>query len=118
MSQLETAKELRTTRANVSMIELRARKKIELARETLQAHQSTLTDHSVQIARGTRTYDIPPTVLREGDRFGIHVQSNIVEIIRLVKSVRPSCLTGGRTNRKITLVFNQSGKLRVGSRAD
>jgi Tfx family DNA-binding protein len=113
MTQRETARELRTSRANVSMIELRARRKIREARETLRAYQSTLTDHSVQIPKGTKTYDVPPVVLKEGDRFGIHMRSNIVEIIRLVKSARPSCVEGGKTKRNITLVFNQNGKLRI-----
>lgn len=116
MTQKETARELRTTRANVSMIELRARKKVEQARETLRVYQSTLTDHSVRIPRGVRLYDIPPAVLREGDRFGIHIQSNIVEIIRMVKNIHPLCFEGGKTNRSIILVFNQNGKLRVGAR--
>ena len=113
LTQNETARELQTTRANVSMIELRAKRKVAQARETLRAYQSTLTDHSVLIARGTRLYDIPPTVLREGDRYGVHVQSNIVEIVRVVKNVRPSCLVDGKTTRGIVLVFNQKGKLRV-----
>ena len=113
MTQSETARELHTTRANISMIELRARKKIRQARESLLAYQATLTDHSVRIPKGTRLYDIPSAVLGEGDRFGIHMQSNIVEIIRMAKSARPLCLEGGRTIRPITFVFNQKGKLRV-----
>lgn len=114
MTQKETARELRTTRANVSMIELRARRKVEQARGTLRAYQSTLTDHSVVVPKGTRLYDIPPIVLREGDRHGVHVQSNIVEIIRVVKNVQPSCLEDGKTTRGIVLVFNQKGKLHFG----
>lgn len=113
LTQNETARELQTTRANVSMIELRAKRKVAQARETLRAYQSTLTDHSVLVSKGTRLYDIPPTVLREGDRYGVHVQSNIVEIVRVVKNVRPSCLVDGKTTRGIVLVFNQKGKLRV-----
>jgi HTH-type transcriptional regulator, fmd operon transcriptional regulator len=73
MTQLETAKELGTTRANVSMIELRARRKVDRAVETLEAYKSTLTDHEVRIPKGTRFYEIPTLVLREGDKWGIHV---------------------------------------------
>jgi hypothetical protein len=113
MSQSETAKELHTTRANVSMIELRARRKVEESRKTLRAYRSTLTDHSVSLEKGTKLYDIPPAVLSEGDRFGVHMESNVVEIIRMVKGIKPSCLREGRTTRRITLVFNESGKLRV-----
>jgi Tfx family DNA-binding protein len=113
LTQSETARELRTTRANVSMIEHRARKRIELARETITAYHSTLTDHSVRIPKGVRSYDVPSIVLREADKYGIHLQSNIVEIIRLVRGLRPPVLTTGRTTRAISLVFNQRGKLRA-----
>ena len=115
MTQQETAVELGTTRANVSMIELRARRKVQLARETLQAFQSTLTDHVLRIPKGTRFYEIPSVVLREGDRWGIHLQSNIVDIVRMVKGIRPGCLEAGKTTRTVSFVFNRAGKLRLGN---
>jgi len=114
MSQKETAKALGTTRANVSMIEHRARKKVALARETLEAYRSTLTDHSVTVPKGTPFYDIPATVLAEGDRSGIHIRSNIVEIVRMVKAMRPAPLKEGKTIRRITFVFDKSGRLKIG----
>jgi Tfx family DNA-binding protein len=117
MTQKETAKALGSTRANVSMIELRARRKVDRAKQTLDAYRSTLTDRFLSVPKGTRFYEIPPLVLGEGDRWGTHIQSNIVEIIRLVKDLRPSCLKGGRTTRKITFVFNRAGKLRIGRQA-
>jgi len=95
------------------MIELRAHRKISQARETLEAYKSTLTNHVIRIPKGTRFYEIPSLVLGEGDRWGIHLQSNIVEIIRMVKDLRPSCLGNGRTIRTISFVFNKMGKLSV-----
>lgn len=114
MTQKETARELQTTRANVSMIELRGRRKVGLAQETLKAYQTTLTDHVVLVPRGTRVYDIPSFVLGEGDRYGIHIQSNMVEIIRMAKGVSPPCVDRGRTTRRLSFVFNQRGRLRLG----
>ena len=114
MTQNETARELRTSRANVSMIEHRARKKIELARQTLREYQSTLTDHEVRIAKGMRVYDIPPMVLRAGDGAGIHIRANIVDMMRMVKEIRPRCVDRGRTSKAVLLVFNQRGRLKVG----
>jgi HTH-type transcriptional regulator, fmd operon transcriptional regulator len=40
LTQLQTAKKLGTSRANVSMIEWRARKKLDKARETIQAYDA------------------------------------------------------------------------------
>jgi Tfx family DNA-binding protein len=114
LTQVETARQLKTTRANVSMIEFRARRRVADARRTLEAFQSTLSEHSVSIPKGTRFYDIPPMVLKEGDRWGIHLQSNLVDIIRMVRQIRPPCLDSGRTTRIISFGFNPAGKLRVG----
>ena len=111
MSQAETAEELHTTRANVSMIEWRARKKVEAARQILREYESTLTNHSVTVEKGSRPQEIPSLVLGDADKFGIHIQSNIVEIIRLVKALRPPVLENGMTTRPMTFVFNQRGKL-------
>jgi Tfx family DNA-binding protein len=114
MTQLETARALGTTRANVSMIEHRARRKVARAKETLEAYRLTLTDHLVSVPKGTWSYDIPPLVLGEGDRLGIHIRSNMVEIVRMARSQRPACLEQGRTTRPISFVFNAAGKLRIG----
>ena len=112
LTQKETAGKIGTTRANVSMIELRARRKVDLAKDTIKAYRSTLNDHIVRVPKGTRFYDIPPTVLREGDKWGIHIQSNLVEIVRMVQAMKPSCLEGGKTTRTISFMFNPAGKLR------
>ena len=85
-----------------------------VARETVDAYRSTLTDHSVTVPKGTRFYDIPASVLAEGDRWGVHIQSNIVEIVRMAKGMRPTPLKDGRTTSGITFVFNRAGQLRIG----
>ena len=113
MTQRETAQELGTSRANVSMIELRARRKVQMARQTLQAYQSTRTDHVLKVPKGIRFYDIPSTVLREADRWGVHLKSDMVDFVRMVRGIRPSCLEGGRTKRSISLLFDRAGNLRV-----
>jgi HTH-type transcriptional regulator, fmd operon transcriptional regulator len=50
-TQLETAKKLGTSRANVSMIECRAKKKLEKARETLRIFEAL---HSSRRSRPVR----------------------------------------------------------------
>ena len=112
-TQLEAAKELGTTRANVSMIESRARKKIQRARETLEAFESLQTSHSIVVEKGLKLAEVPRAVLHEGDRHHIHVQSDLVEIVRLVRAVKPSCVQDGKITRKIAIKMNERGKLFV-----
>lgn len=59
------------------MIESRAKMKVGLAKRTIEAYHSTLTEHVVRAPKGTRFYEIPSMVLKEGDRWGIHIQSNL-----------------------------------------
>jgi HTH-type transcriptional regulator, fmd operon transcriptional regulator len=113
LTQLEAAKELKTSRANISMIESRARKKIWKAKETLRAYEALQTFQTIEIEKGIRLPQIPLRVLHTGDRLHIHVQSDLVEIVRLVRAVKPSCISDGVTTRAITFKINPRGKLSV-----
>jgi len=111
-TQLEIAKELHTSRANVSMLEGRARKRIELARQTLKVFEECQTHHVITIEPSTRLQKIPMDVLLEADKFQIHMRSNMVEILRMVKKQKPDLLSpDGKTVEKITFDFNERGKL-------
>ena len=111
LSQLQTARKLTTSRANISMIELRAKKKIEKSRETIWAYESMLSKRVVRVKQGTRLQEIPSIVLAEGDLFKIHLRSNLVEIIRMVKRVDPACVKNGEITRDLEFAFTQSGLL-------
>jgi Tfx family DNA-binding protein len=111
LSQLQTAKKIDTSRANVSMIELRARKKLERAKETIWAYESLLSRHTIRVKQGTRLQEVPAIVLAEGDHARIHLRSNLVEIIRMVKRADPSCLKKGEITKDLEFAFTQSGVL-------
>ena len=115
LTQLETAKELGTTRANVSMIELRALRKIEKARETLLTYESLQSTHKISVEQGTKLAEIPLLVLHEGDKHHIHVQSDIVKIVRLVRSLEPNCVKDGSLSRRVVFKINEKGKLSASS---
>ena len=111
-SQSEIAHELNLSRANVSMIEGRAKKKIEKARQTLKVYNLLQTQRDVSIETGTRLLEIPMLVLKEADRAGIHLRSNMVEILRIVKGQASDFLSpDGRTIKKMVFSFNERGKL-------
>ena len=54
VTQLETAKKLGTSRANISMIEWRAKKKLDKARETIQIYEALQSSHRVSVDKGTK----------------------------------------------------------------
>lgn len=111
--QREIAIQLRMSRSSVSMIESRARKQIKKARQTLSILElaRAQTQHKVAVEKGTRLQKIPMIVLQEADRFGIHLQSNMVDILRMVKKSKQSCISDGKTTSRILFAFNEKGRL-------
>ncbi len=111
-SQLEVAHLLSMSRASVSMLEKRARKQIERARQTMKVYElSQKRQHKVKIKTGTRVQQIPMNVLQEADRFQIHLQPSMVEILKMVGKEREDSLKDGRTIKEISFAFNERGKL-------
>jgi HTH-type transcriptional regulator, fmd operon transcriptional regulator len=111
-TQQEIAIELHTSRANVSMLEGRAKKQVKLARQTLSVFELSQSQYVVTIEPGIRLQKVAMIVLLEADKFQIHLQSNMVEILRMVKKQKPnSWSSDGITVEKIIFNFNERGKL-------
>jgi HTH-type transcriptional regulator, fmd operon transcriptional regulator len=111
-SQIEIARELNLSRASVSMIEGRAKKKVEKAKQTLKICNLIQTQHDITIEAGVRLLEIPMLVLQAADREGIHLRSNMVDILKMIKSRASNSLSPeGRTIKKLALSFNERGKL-------
>jgi len=112
-TQLEAAKELGTTRANISMIEWRARRKLERAHETIQAYEALQSSHTVSVEKGTKLAEVPLMVLHEGDKRHVHIKSDLIEIVRLVKALKPAVVREGRVTHRLEFKINERGKLEV-----
>ncbi len=97
------------------MIEWRARKKLDKARETILAYENLQSSHAVQVEKGTKLAEVPLIVLHEGDKRRIHIRSDIIEIVRLVKALKPAAVREGRTVRDLIFKINERGKLEVSS---
>ena len=110
-SQAETASELGLSRASVSMIEGRARRKVVRAQATIAAFNQIRSHHKVVVPKGSRLQETPMLVLREADRFHTHIKLNMIDILRMVKKDRADCISGGRTTKEIAFIFNERGKL-------
>jgi len=111
LTQMETAKHLGTTRANVSMLEMRARKNLEKAAETLKAYESSLGDHKFKIEEQTSLRQIPTLLFKEGDKFGIHLHTNVVDIVEMLKTMQPPGVKGRLISRSITVTIGRDGRV-------
>jgi HTH-type transcriptional regulator, fmd operon transcriptional regulator len=111
-TQIEIAEQLGISRASVSMIEGRARRQVLRARQTIQYSEFVQKQHEVKIEIGVRLQQVPLIVLQEADKFGIHLRSNMVEILRQIKKSKGKNLgQDGRLSRQIVFRFNDRGKL-------
>lgn len=103
---------MKISRASVSMIEGRARRQVFRARQTIQYFEMVQKQYEVTISSSVRLQQIPMLVLQEADARGIHLRSNMVEILRIVKKFKADCIgTDGRLREKIVFQFNERGKL-------
>lgn len=113
LTQREAAKELNTTRANISMIEWRARRRLAQARHTLRAYDTMQEDLRVEIREGTKLVDIPTKVLKVCDRRHVHLTATVVDVIKVIKSTKPYCITDGKVSQKFSLRIDRSGAIRA-----
>ena len=115
-TQLQTAQSLEMTRANVSMIESRAKKKIAHARATIAAYESILASSKqiVTIPKGTAMQQVPSLVYQVADSRKIRLKANLVDITRMVRSYsRERLFEYGATIRPIKFEFTENGTLSI-----
>ena len=80
----EIAKLMNTTKANICMIEKRARENIEKARNTLLIYQSIVAPLRFRVKEGTDVFQIPKMIYERCNNLGIHVRYNSLELIDLI----------------------------------
>jgi transcriptional regulator len=94
------------------MIEGRAKKQVLRARQTVQYYELVQAQYEVVVDSGVRLQQVPMIVLQAADKHGIHLRSNMVEILRIVKKLKADCLgVNGRLTEKLVFHFNERGKL-------
>src|SRR5208283_2765634 len=88
-TQREVSRQLGTTRANISMIEWRARRRLAKARDTIRAYEMMQEDFEVEIRKGTKLADVSAKVFNTCNKRHVHLRSTIVDIIKVIKSLKP-----------------------------
>ena len=94
------------------MIEWRARRRLAKARDTIRAYEMMQEDFEVEIRKGTKLADVSAKVFNTCNKRHVHLRSTIVDIIKVIKSLKPDCVRDGRVSRKILLRVDRDGNLR------
>lgn len=90
LKQSEIAELLGTSRANVSILERRALRKIEKARNTLLLWEQINSRLSVEVRKGGEDiFSVPERLFKRADELGVHVPYSTAEIIAFLVEHAP-----------------------------
>lgn len=104
---------LKTTRANVSIIEKRARQNINRAKATLRDWEKLQSPISIKIQEGTDIMTIPRIIFKEADQNGIKVYENTLDIISKIHETIPEAGLHRRVNRTINIFISRNGEVSI-----
>jgi Tfx family DNA-binding protein len=102
---------LKTTRANVSIIEKRARQNINRAKATLSEWEQLQSPISIKIQEGTDIMTIPRIIYKKADQNGIKVYENTLDIISKIHENIPEAALHRRANRPINIFISRNGEV-------
>ncbi|HIP16916.1 MAG TPA: Tfx family DNA-binding protein [Methanothermococcus okinawensis] len=84
LTQEEIAKLMNTSRANICMIERRAKENIEKARNTLKIYESIISPIKLVVYKDTDVFQIPKLIYETSNKHNIHIIYNSLELIDIV----------------------------------
>ncbi len=113
LTQDEIARRIKTTRANVSLIEKRARENIDRSRETLKEWESIVSPVRITIKKGTDVIKIPEIVFSEADKSGIHVKSNSLDLITRIKKEKGTIIDNRTLTEDMEVDVTDTGEVSI-----
>jgi HTH-type transcriptional regulator, fmd operon transcriptional regulator len=113
LTQDEIARRIKTTRANVSLIEKRARENIDRSRETLKEWESIVSPVRIVIKKGTDVIKIPEIVFSEADKAGIHVRSNSLDLITRIKKEKGTAIANRTLDEDMEIDVTDAGEVGI-----
>src|SRR5271157_1117307 len=113
LTQDEIARRIKTTRANVSLIEKRARENIDRSKETLKEWESIVSPVRIVVKKGTDVIKIPEMVFADADKTGIHVKANSLDIITRIKKEKGNIISNRTLDEDMEIDITDSGEVNI-----
>jgi Tfx family DNA-binding protein len=113
LTQDEIARRIKTTRANVSLIEKRARENIDRSKETLKEWESIVSPVRIVVKKGTDVIKIPEMVFEDADKTGIHVKANSLDIITRIKKEKGNIISNRTLDEDMEIDITDSGEVNI-----
>ena len=86
LTQEEVAKQLKTTRANVSILERRAYDNIKRAQATIETVSRLDIPETITIPPNTIITDIPRLIIDKADEMGVRIKGSCMDILETVRT--------------------------------
>lgn len=113
MTQDEIARRIKTTRANISLIEKRARENIDRSMETIKEWNSIISPVRILIKNGTDVMDIPEMVFEEADKSSIHVNTDSLDLITRIKKEKGSIISNRVVTKEFEIDITDTGEVTI-----
>jgi HTH-type transcriptional regulator, fmd operon transcriptional regulator len=113
LTQEEIARRIKTTRANISLIEKRARENVERSKETIREWNSVISPVRISVKKGTDVMTIPEVVFAEADKASIHVKCDSIGLITLIKKEKGNSITNRIVDEPFEIDIANSGDVAV-----
>ena len=113
LTQEEIARRIKTTRANISLIEKRARENVERSRETLREWNSVISPVRITVKKGTDVMTVPHLVFAEADKASIHVKCDSIGLITLIKKEKGGAISNRIVSEPFEIDIANSGEVAI-----
>ncbi|MBP2144312.1 Tfx family DNA-binding protein [Methanococcus voltae] len=114
-TQDEIAKKMGTSRANISMIEKRAKENVEKARNTLSIYSDIIAPSRIIIPEGTDVFEIPKIVFSKSDEDEIHVRYTSLEIMEFINQNAKKYIRNRFVKEPFIVTIMQTGEIYITS---
>jgi hypothetical protein len=113
LSQAEIARMLKTTRANISILERRARENIEKARRTLELAERLIAPVRIEANPGDDLLELPKRLLKAADSAGIKVLMSYPELIAEIRRQAKERIRGRSIRRNLEIALTPKGEILI-----
>jgi len=113
-SLTEIARELKTSRSNVSRVAKIAERNIERAKNTLKLIGTIEWPIKIDVKEGSNVYSASEEVFRKADEKGVRITRNYAELVRLItETLGRKNLKGRNALKDFSIMVSKDGKVEV-----
>ncbi len=111
LTQAEIARMLRTSRANICILERRARDNIARAERTLKLAAKLRAPVVLKVKRGDDILEVPKRLFKTADAAKIRVKLSTLDVISKIREGARDKLYGRSVNQSFDVVLTSEGEL-------